>query len=96
MNWDERPDGCPETVCPGTCDHEEIIAGWQQNAMAFLTLSHGAALEGRRIGAPADRIGELVFSTGMTGCLETLTDPSYYGQIVTQSFPLDRTPSRST
>lgn len=56
--------------------------------MAFLTLSNGAVFEGRRIGAPVDRIGELVFSTGMACYLETLTDPSYYGQIVTQSFPL--------
>ena len=56
--------------------------------MAFLTLSNGAIFEGRRIGAPVDRMGELVFSTGMAGYLETLTDPSYYGQIVTQSFPL--------
>ena len=56
--------------------------------MAYLTLSNGAIFEGRRIGAPVDRVGELVFSTGMAGYLETLTDPSYYGQIVTQSFPL--------
>ena len=56
--------------------------------MAYLTLSNGTIFEGRRIGAPVDRIGELVFSTGMAGYLETLTDPSYYGQIVTQSFPL--------
>ena len=33
-------------------------------------------------------IGELVFSTGMCGYIETLTDPSYYGQIVLQTFPL--------
>ena len=56
--------------------------------MAYLTLSNGAIFEGRRIGAPVDRMGELVFSTGMAGYLETLTDPSYFGQIVTQSFPL--------
>ena len=56
--------------------------------MAYLLLSNGAVFEGRRIGAPIDRIGELVFTTGMEGYLETLTDPSYYGQIVTQSFPL--------
>ena len=56
--------------------------------MAFLTLSNGAIFEGRHIGAPVDRVGELVFSTGMAGYLETLTDPSYYGQIVIQSFPL--------
>ena len=56
--------------------------------MAFLVLSNGQIFEGRRIGAPVDRIGELVFTTGMEGYIETLTDPSYYGQIVTQSFPL--------
>ena len=56
--------------------------------MAYLVLSNGTVFEGRRIGAPIDRIGELVFTTGMEGYLETLTDPSYYGQIVTQTFPL--------
>ncbi len=56
--------------------------------MAYLVLSNGAVFEGDRIGAHIDRIGELVFTTGMEGYLETLTDPSYYGQIVTQTFPL--------
>ena len=51
--------------------------------MAYLVLSNGTVFEGRRIGAPIDRIGELVFTTGMEGYLETLTDPSYFGQIVT-------------
>ena len=56
--------------------------------MAYLVLGNGAVFEGRRIGAPYDRVGELVFTTGMEGYLETLTDPSYFGQIVTQTFPL--------
>ena len=56
--------------------------------MAYLVLSNGTVFEGRRIGAHIDRIGELVFTTGMEGYLETLTDPSYFGQIVTQTFPL--------
>ncbi len=56
--------------------------------MAYLVLSNGAVFEGQRIGAPGERIGELVFTTGMEGYLETLTDPSYYGQIVTQTFPI--------
>ena len=55
---------------------------------AYLVLSNGAVFEGRRVGADVDRVGELVFTTGMEGYIETLTDPSYYGQIVTQSFPL--------
>ena len=56
--------------------------------MAYLVLANGTVFEGRRIGAHIDRIGELVFTTGMEGYLETLTDPSYYGQIVTQTFLL--------
>lgn len=56
--------------------------------MAYLVLANGIIFEGSRIGAAVDRIGELVFTTGMEGYLETLTDPSYYGQIVTQTFPM--------
>lgn len=56
--------------------------------MAYLVLGNGMTFEGLRIGAPVDRVGELVFTTGMEGYLETLTDPSFYGQIVTHSFPL--------
>ena len=55
---------------------------------AYLVLADGQVFEGRRIGAAGNAIGELVFTTGMCGYLETLTDPSYYGQIVTQTFPL--------
>ena len=33
-------------------------------------------------------VGEVVFNTGMVGYEETLTDPSYYGQIITQTYPL--------
>ena len=56
--------------------------------MAYLVLSNGMAFEGKRIGAQHDSLGELVFTTGMTGYLETLTDPSYAGQIVMQTFPM--------
>ncbi len=55
---------------------------------AFLTLESGKVFEGISFGAEKEVIGELVFTTGMTGYLETLTDPSYFGQIVTQTFPL--------
>lgn len=56
--------------------------------MSYLVLSNGAVFEGQRIGAAGDSIGELVFTTGVVGYLETLTDPSYAGQIVMQTFPL--------
>ena len=55
---------------------------------AYLVLENGMYFEGERIGSKRDSIGELVFTTGMVGYLETLTDPSYAGQIVTQTFPM--------
>lgn len=55
---------------------------------ALLLLANGMVFEGTAIGALGTVIGETVFTTGMTGYLETLTDPSYFGQIVTQTFPL--------
>ena len=54
----------------------------------YVTLQNGQVFEGKRFGANRDVLGELVFTTGMTGYIETLTDPSYYGQIVIQTFPL--------
>ena len=59
-----------------------------ENGKVYLTLQNGKQFVGTRFGASGDVIGELVFTTGMTGYVETLTDPSYYGQIVTQTFPL--------
>ncbi|MBQ9010888.1 MAG: glutamine-hydrolyzing carbamoyl-phosphate synthase small subunit [Clostridia bacterium] len=57
--------------------------------MAYLVLGNGSVFEGKRIGYRApETVGELVFTTGMVGYLETLTDPSYAGQIVVQTFPL--------
>ena len=55
---------------------------------AYLVLENGTVFQGFSFGAEADVIGEIVFTTAMTGYLETLTDPSYYGQIVVQTFPL--------
>ena len=54
----------------------------------FLVLSDGTVFEGRAFGADTDAVGELVFTTGMNGYIETLTDPSYFGQIVLQTYPL--------
>jgi carbamoyl-phosphate synthase small subunit len=55
---------------------------------AYLVLEDGQTFEGVRFGAVRDSVGELVFTTGMCGYLETLTDPSYNGQIVMQTYPL--------
>ncbi len=59
-----------------------------EKGKVYLTLQNGKQFVGTRFGADGEVIGELVFTTGMTGYVETLTDPSYYGQIVTQTFPL--------
>lgn len=55
---------------------------------AYLILENGTVFEGKSFGAQKETMGELVFTTAMTGYLETLTDPSYFGQVVIQTFPL--------
>ena len=55
---------------------------------AYLILEDGHVFEGYSFGAEAKCIGELVFNTQAVGYVETLTDPSYYGQIVMQTFPM--------
>ncbi|NCA67655.1 MAG: carbamoyl phosphate synthase small subunit, partial [Clostridia bacterium] len=54
----------------------------------YLILENGKVFEGYAFGARGEVVGEVVFTTGMTGYLETLTDKSYYGQIIVQTFPL--------
>ena len=57
-------------------------------ATAVLTLADGTALWGMGFGAHSSgRPGEVCFNTGMTGYQETLTDPSYAGQVITFTFP---------
>ncbi|WP_437561791.1 glutamine-hydrolyzing carbamoyl-phosphate synthase small subunit [Sorangium sp. So ce542] len=53
-----------------------------------LVLEDGTTMTGRCFGAPRAVSGEVVFNTGMTGYVETLTDPSYRGQILTITYPL--------
>jgi len=55
---------------------------------ATLVLQDGATFEGFVFGADQSTAGEIVFSTGMVGYTESLTDPSYYGQILVCTFPL--------
>ncbi len=55
---------------------------------ARLALEDGSIWHGRSFGAPIDqRLGEVIFNTGMTGYQEVLTDPSYSGQIVVMTAP---------
>jgi len=54
---------------------------------ALLVLEDGTVFRGRSFGKVGETFGEAVFTTGMTGYQETLTDPSYYQQIVIQTAP---------
>src|SRR6476619_7486185 len=54
---------------------------------ARLVLADGTTFEGHAVGAEGRAVGEVVFTTGMTGYQEVLTDPSYCSQIVTMTAP---------
>ena len=54
---------------------------------AILVLADGSVFHGTSIGATGHTIGEVVFNTSMTGYQEILTDPSYFRQIVTLTYP---------
>ncbi len=55
---------------------------------ATLHLEDGTVIKGVSFGAPVSASGEVVFNTGMVGYPESLTDPSYYGQILVLTYPL--------
>ena len=55
---------------------------------AKLILENGMVFGGRAFGYLQEAVGEVVFTTGMTGYQEILTDPSYHGQIVSMTYPL--------
>ena len=57
---------------------------------ALLALEDGRIFEGASFGATDSCVGEICFNTSMTGYQEVLTDPSYRGQIVAMTYPLDR------
>ena len=55
---------------------------------AWLILEDGSVLQGAHFGASGTAYGELVFNTGMTGYQESLTDPSYNGQVLMFTYPM--------
>jgi len=62
-----------------------MINSYKKNAK--LVLSNGIIFPGFSFGAYGTTVGEIVFNTGMTGYQEVITDPSYYGQILTFTYP---------
>jgi carbamoyl-phosphate synthase small subunit len=55
---------------------------------AYLVLEDGTVYEGKSFGAPVPANGEVVFNTSMTGYQEALTDPSYAGQVLVMTYPI--------
>jgi len=64
------------------------IGGTKSEGMTCLELEDGTVYQGFSFGAPKSISGELVFQTGMVGYPESVTDPSYRGQILVITFPL--------
>lgn len=65
-----------------------IRGGGFMSSKRYLVLENGKTFEGVALGAAGESVSEIVFTTSMTAYLETLTDPSYKGQSVVQTFPL--------
>lgn len=64
------------------------MLAWEDGMKARLVLEDGFTLEGRSVNGEIETGGETIFTTGMTGYQEVLTDPSYYGQLVCMTWPL--------
>ncbi len=76
---------------PESIHHNDLRISIRMNKLrpsALLVLENGLVLRGRAFGAiDAEATGEVVFNTSMTGYQEILSDPSYYGQILTFTYP---------
>ncbi|MDR1257022.1 MAG: carbamoyl-phosphate synthase (glutamine-hydrolyzing) small subunit, partial [Spirochaetaceae bacterium] len=62
--------------------------GRRKRTEALLVLEDGSEFAGRAFGKARGASGEVVFTTGMTGYPQTLTDPSFRGQIIVSTYPL--------
>src|SRR5881409_2668654 len=75
-------------LCSPFMTSPENASAWPDHKpTALLVLADGTVLEGFGLGAEGQAVGEVCFNTGMTGYQETLTDPSYAGQLITFTFP---------
>jgi carbamoyl-phosphate synthase small subunit len=71
----------------GADDLEDGQGERSMSQAALLVLEDGRTFRGEGFGAPGETFGEAVFSTGMSGYQETLTDPSYHRQVVVMTAP---------
>ncbi len=80
----------PHRAPPTTTErkaHDDDLHRGAAKVPAVLVLEDGRTFRGRAYGAVGETFGEAVFSTGMTGYQETLTDPSYHRQVVVMTAP---------
>src|ERR1700759_2314838 len=77
----------PQRVRPMADGEHPMNAAEQRRGKAMLVLDDGRTFTGTTFGAIGQTLGEAVFSTGMSGYQETLTDPSYHRQIVVATAP---------
>jgi len=75
-------------IPPVTADSAELTNWLANRRQASLQLEDGSIFQGFSFGHPESTAGEVVFNTGMVGYPESLTDPSYAGQILVITFPL--------
>ena len=54
---------------------------------AYVLLEDGTRFDGDAVGADTHAVGEVVFTTGMSGYQESMTDPSFAGQLITFTYP---------
>ncbi len=90
LSFDQLIGRTPQKTSPIMSDHASVASGAvPEGATAALVLADGSVFWGRGFGAPTNAcpVGEVCFNTGLTGYQETLTDPSYAGQIITFTFP---------
>lgn len=69
-------------------DNQKQIISMRQTKSAVLILEDGTTFEGKSFGYDSAAAGEVVFNTAMTGYPESLTDPSYEGQILVTTYPI--------
>jgi len=65
-----------------------LIINQNQTQRAYLVLADGTVFPGDAMGAPGEAVGEVVFNTCASSYQSVLSDPTYYGQLVAQTFPL--------
>merc|ERR1719361_1907977 len=85
----DREQSAGVTHTEDTVDTPGSLLSWlSSRKRASLELANGDVFEGFSFGHPESTTGEVVFNTGMVGYPESLTDPSYAGQILVITFPL--------